>query len=546
MRTLGCKCAQEALFRSDHLSISILFGCLLLLALSMQPVLLRAQTYTDLHDFDYSNDGGYPYYPGIVAQGRDGSLYGTTYEGGLNGYGTVYKITPSGALTVLYSFAYTDGAYPSAGVTLATDGNLYGAASEGGTNGYGTIFKITPTGTLTTLHTFTYSDGCYPYAPPVQGKKGLVLYGTTTCGTAYSITPSGNFKEISSSVPLSYAPLLLASDGNFYEAAYSGGDYGYGAVYKFSTTGAVKAIHSFASTDGAYLIGPVVQGIDGNLYGTAYEGGSSGYGTAFKLSLKGNFTLLYNFTCGADGGYPYAGPVAATDGNVYGAAYACGNLSYGTLFEITKGGSFSVVNSFDYTHGGYELATPMQDTNGILYGQTYEGGANSYGAFWSLANGISPFASIVGFPAASSGTTVEILGQGFSGGVKSVMFGSGSANFTVVNDTYLTATVPDDGTTGAVTVTTNSTTLTTRQKFSVLPLLKSFTPTSGPVGTQVTINGSGFVGATSVTFGKVKATFTVNSGTQITATVPTGASTSKITVTTPGGKATSKATFTVT
>jgi hypothetical protein len=97
-----------------------------------------------------------------------------------------------------------------------------------------------------------------------------------------------------------------------------------------------------------------------------------------------------------------------------------------------------------------------------------------------------------------------------------------------------------------VTVTTNGGTLKSKQKFKVIPVLTSFNPTSGPVGTQVTITGSGFIGAKTVTFGGVKATFTVNSGTQITATVPNGAVTGKIKVTTAGGSATSSGTFTVT
>jgi hypothetical protein len=96
-------------------------------------------------------------------------------------------------------------------------------------------------------------------------------------------------------------------------------------------------------------------------------------------------------------------------------------------------------------------------------------------------------------------------------------------------------------------VTTPSGTLKSAQLFKVIPVISSFTPASGPVGTKVTITGTGLTGATAVTFGGVKATtFTVNSGTQIIATVPTGAKTGKIKITTPGGAATSIGTFTVT
>jgi hypothetical protein len=146
----------------------------------------------------------------------------------------------------------------------------------------------------------------------------------------------------------------------------------------------------------------------------------------------------------------------------------------------------------------------------------------------------------------SSGQKVAILGNGFTG-TTSVKFGSGSASFTVVSDTYMTANVPDDGAVGFVTVTTPTGTLTSSRLFNVIPGIKSFAPPSGPVGTQVTLTGSGFTGATKVTFGGAKATtYSVNSGTQITATVPSGAKTGNITVTTAGGSASSKSTFTVT
>jgi len=144
------------------------------------------------------------------------------------------------------------------------------------------------------------------------------------------------------------------------------------------------------------------------------------------------------------------------------------------------------------------------------------------------------------------GKTIEILGQGLTG-TSNVSFHGAAATFTVVSDTYLTAVVPASATTGSVTVTTPGGTLTSNKIFRVTPVILSFSPTSGPVGTKVTITGTSFAGATKVTFGGVKATtFSVDSSTQITATVPTGAKTGKIQVTTPGGIATSATTFTVT
>jgi len=144
------------------------------------------------------------------------------------------------------------------------------------------------------------------------------------------------------------------------------------------------------------------------------------------------------------------------------------------------------------------------------------------------------------------GTSVGILGQGFNG-TTGVTFNGKTAAFTIVSDTYLTATVPNGATNGVVTVKMPTGNLTSTVKFRVIPAIKTFTPTSGPVGTSVTITGTSFTGASKVTFGGVASTsFTVNSDTSVTAAVPTGAVTGKIAITTPGGTASSSTVFTVT
>jgi uncharacterized repeat protein (TIGR03803 family) len=366
------------------------------------------------------------------------------------------------------------------------------------------------------------------------------------------ISPSGAYKSFPTPLPGSaFGPLVLASDGNFYGTTESGGTHGYGTVFRLSSSGTVKVIYNFDSTNGAYPYGGLVQGGDGNLYGTTQQGGANNNnaGTIFKLTLRGSITVLYSFNSqSSDGAYPFAGLVAGTDGNFYGTASSSTGALYGVVFEITPGGTYSVLYTFDDTHGNGPNSTAMGDTNGVIYGQTNQGGTGGTGVFWSLNKGILPFCSVVGFPAGTSGTTVEVLGQGFSNGITSIKFGSGTAtSFTVVNDTYLTVKVPPTGTTGPINVSENGgATLTSKQTFDVLPVLTSFQPTSGPVGTPVTVTGSGFIGATSVTFNGVKATFTVNSATQITAKVPSGATSGKIKVTTPVGSATSSGSFTVT
>src|ERR1035437_873034 len=141
-----------------------------------------AQPYTVLHAFVANDvsDGDHPY-AGLV-QGSDGNFYGTTYSGGSSYNGTVFKITPAGALTTLHSFAGSEGSYPSAGVVQGSDGNFYGTTG-GSASAIGTVFKVTPAGTLTTLHSFAGSGGSYPSGRLVQGSDGN-FYGTT--GPGYS------------------------------------------------------------------------------------------------------------------------------------------------------------------------------------------------------------------------------------------------------------------------------------------------------------------------------------------------------------------------
>jgi uncharacterized repeat protein (TIGR03803 family) len=538
----------------DSILNAILVFCISLI-FSSQPIV--AQVYTDMHEFDCTVEGCSPTYPELLAQGRDGNLYGTTSAGGTSDMGTVFQITPSGTITTLHNFSGLDGQNPDGGLVLGTDGNFYGTTTIGGVNNLGTVFKITPSGTLTTLHSFAPGDGANPRGGVIQGKSGL-FYGTT-CDqfgpwTGYSISSAGKFKLLTSSIPpCPFSGLILGNDGNLYGASQVGGTTYQGTVFRMTPSGAVKILYNFDYTHGAYLYSPVVQGIDGLLYGTTSGGGSGQGGTVFKLTLPGKITLLHQFSnaSATDGTSPFAGLVAASDGNFYGATSGgenSGAVPNGNLFDVTSAGTYSFLYAFDATHGALAEATPMQHTNGIIYGLTERGGgpggSRAEGVVYSLNKGLPPFVFLM-TRWGSSGQTVEILGNGLTG-TSAVKFGSASASFTVVSDTYMTAVVPSGGTAGFVTVTTPSGILTSSKKFNVVPVISAISPASGPAGTQVTITGSGFMGATKVTFGGVKATsYTVNSGTVITATVPSGAATGKIAVTTAGGSASSKTIFTV-
>lgn len=508
-------------------------------------------TFTTLLSFDNTN-GANPQF-GSLVQGFDGNFYGTTYEGGANGYGTVFKITSTGTLTALHSFASTDGAYPYAGVVQGIDGNFYGTTYGGGANGDGTVFKITPTGTLTTLHSFAGTDGEYPVAGLVQASNGN-FYGTTyggganEYGTVFEITPGGTLTMLHSFTSASDSPqagLILATDGTFYGTTSGANGTGYGTVFQITGSGTLTTLHNFEYTDGAYPFAGLVQGADGNFYGTTAQGGTNGYGTVFQITPGGTLTTLHSFAEGIDGGSPFAGLVQATNGNLYGTTYKGGANGYGVVFQITTGGTLTTLHSFDATDGEYTGAGLEQATSGTFYGTTPDGGANGYGTIFSLSVGLGPFVETLPL-AGKVGGAVIVLGTNLTGAT-SVSFNGTAATFTVVSASEITTAVPPGATTGRIQVITPNGTFNSNAVFRVMPQILSFTPPSGPVGTVVTITGVSLTQTKQVTFGGVPATsFTVNSDIQVTATVPTGAQTGRIIITTAGGTAISATPFGVT
>jgi len=443
----------------------------LLLVVAAATSVATGQTYTDLYNFNKTH-GYFPSFPNLLAQGRDGNLYGTTTSGGTNRYGVVFKLAPSGKLNVLYNFDGIHGWDPSSGLTLGAEGNLYGTTEGGGDNGFGTIFKITKSGSLTTLHSFTggADDGC-PLAPPIQGADGN-FYGTTggTCrtppiATAYKITSSGSFTVLGSLPWRSDAPLLQGTDGNFYGTTIlSGSD----TVFKMTPKGIVTIIYNFDQAHGDYPSGPLIQAGDSNLYGTTVLGGRDDAGVVFKLTPRGAITVLHSFgdpNYPNDGRAPFAGLVPATDGNFYGITAQGGTLGYGVIFRITAAGVYSVLYNLDVAHGAGALSTPRQHTNGKIYGLTYGGGTSGKGVVYSFDVGLAPFVRTVS-NSGKVGRVIGILGEGLTG-TSNVSFNGTSATFTVFSDTYLTTTVPSGATTGFVKVTTPGGALTSSQEFRV-------------------------------------------------------------------------------
>src|SRR5271165_4529081 len=357
--------------RSFHL-VLLLFGLAVFCAVT---AIASPAQVTTLANFDFYLSGASPNAP--LIQAFDGNFYGTTEQGGAHNGGTVFKVTPTGALTVLYHFcsklACIDGSNPEVGLAQGADGNFYGTTPTGGAYNLGTVFKITPSGKLTTLYSFCSQSSCIDGREPSSGltpDAGGTFYGTTDSGgakgdgTVFKITPSGvlttlySFNFTDGSNPR--RGLEQATDGNFYGITTGGGAKEYGTVFQITPTGVLTTLYSFCSqtncTDGNEPRG-LVQAADGNFYGTTAFGGAyynnycsadPGCGTVFEITPAGVLTTLYSFcsqpNC-PDGGHP-VGLVQATDGNFYGATEGGGANGHGTVFEITPSGTLTTLYSF--------------------------------------------------------------------------------------------------------------------------------------------------------------------------------------------------------
>jgi len=533
-------------------------AALLVLGLGLTPLAAHAQTYTDLHDFNINAGDPFTFVNGRLAQGRDGNFYSESNQGGSFLKGTVFQLTPSGTVTIIYSFTgNADGQFPEGGITLGADGNFYGDAKTGGTGNNGTVFKVTPSGTLTLLHTFTNKgDGLNPMYSLILNPNGN-FYGATSQGnnsapeTIFQVAPSGTFKTVrtlTTAQGFSGGQLSQGSDGNLYGGTNAGGANGLGTAFKMTPGKVVTVLHDFNGTDGAFAAFGLVQASDGKFYGATKGGGSANAGVIYSLTSSGMFTVLHNLNGTSDGSTPFGQLLVASDGNLYGTAVSGGTtfVNCGTIFKVTPAGAYSVVHNFDRTSGCNPEEQLIQGTDGLLYGLVTGGGNHDGrgGVFYSLDLGLPAFAGLVTTTAAE-GANVGVLGQGFSG-ASVVKFGGVQATaISVTGSTFINVTVPAGALTGPVTVTTGSTTLTSTQTFLVKPTITSFAPPNGPVGTSVTINGTGLSQVTKLTFNGTSTTFTVNSDMQIATTVPTGATTGKIAVTTTGGTAVTAVKFTV-
>jgi uncharacterized repeat protein (TIGR03803 family) len=439
--------------------------------------------------------------------------------------------------TSLYSFQGTTGnygAYPQ-GLVQGTDGNLYGVTAAGGdTFDSGTFYKISTGGDLKTFCSFYDVGPCRdsqaPSANLVEGTNGD-FYGVDLEGQIIRLTTRGKLKVLytnANAIPRS--SLILASNGDFYGTTVNGGANGQGDVFKITSAGKLTTVYSFCSViqnniclDGAQPNLALVEGSDGNLYGTTSIGGNDGvndgYGTIFKMTLTGSLTTIYNFP-----GFTQSSSalIQGADGNFYGTTANGGTGEYGaggTFFTVTPSGALTTLYNFCSQQNctdGEQPANIYLATDGNFYGITWYGGVsnNNQGTIFQFTPSgtlttLHNFDGTDGSGPAGGGT----LMQDTNGTLYGTMLQGG-------NEWPSCA----DGCVGTI--------------FSLDMGLGPFVetlPTSGKVKAAVKILGTNLTGATSVTFNGTAATFTVASSSEITTTVPEGATTGVVKLVTAGG-----------
>jgi len=341
-------------------------------------------------------------------QASDGKLYGMTYGGGANGYGTIFSLdTFSTVYTKLVDFDNTDGAGPHGSLMQASDGKLYGMTAEGGSNGYGVIFCFDPvSSTYTKLKDFDGINGAGPFGSLVEADNGK-LYGMTAIGGSsdlgviFSFDPSSStyskLKDFNGTTgALPYGSLIQASDGKLYGMTQYGGssyqpavNYGAGVIFSFDPSSSTYTkLKDFDGTNGGSPTGSLMQASDGKLYGMTP-------GVIFSFDASSStYTKLMDFFLN-DGFNAFGSLIQANDGKLYGMTYS-GGSSYkhdendgdGVIFSFDPSSStYTKLKDFDEeTTGFHPHGTLMQANDGKIYGMTSQGteGVPDRGVIFSI------------------------------------------------------------------------------------------------------------------------------------------------------------------
>lgn len=375
---------------------SLLARYFLILTVSFISLVASGQVLETLYSF-HRFDGANPQC-GII-EGTNG-FFGTTYYGGTNNLGTIFKLLTNGTLITLCEFNGTNGQYPAGELLFGKDGNLYGVTDQGGTSNAGTVFKMTVDGQLTTLASFTNSNGANPSAGLVQANDGN-FYGTTVRGGTYN---RGTVYRMDSQGTLTSLVTFDGTNGaNPYGGLIQGNDsllYGTtrywflaentiglpsGTVFNMATNGELTTLFRFSGENGSFPMGELIQNGDGEFMGTTQEGGTGHGGTVFRMSTSNDFTTLASFNV-VNGYYPETA-LLPMGGSFYGAAQQGGNFNKGTVFQLNPNQELVALVNFNKTNGAYPTGNLTLGKDGNLYGTTFSGGAgtNNLGTIYRIS-----------------------------------------------------------------------------------------------------------------------------------------------------------------
>jgi len=430
------------------------------------------------------------YFPEELIEGSDGNFYGAAAGGGLgkNAQGTVFKITPSGEISVIYSFAENpDGSLPNGSapgsLVEGTDGFLYGITSENGANGFGTLCKLSKTGTVQVLHNFCGTESCSDGANP-----GF---------------------------------LMQAIDGNFYGGT-GPTDYPTSVLFRMTRSGTYTVLRTFDSKtqpDGTGIYG-MVQAADGNLYGTTVAGAQfTPYNSLFRFNLvNGQYTILHGFNTPNFNlpGVATSAPVLTASGQLFGLQ------AFGDMYEMSLTGNYRKIGNL--SREGFFDGNILQGSDGNLWGDFLGGDCSGEGIAFSASTTGTLLQSVT-FDCNTIGEEPAAMIQAADGKFYGVTLGFGGVSTNPVLDGTIWSL--DGG------------------LLPPSPGITAFRPASGKVGWRVIVQGSHLVGATAVTVNGVNAAFQVLSVNYISLTVPSGATTGPIAITNAGGTTASAKPFTV-
>jgi uncharacterized repeat protein (TIGR03803 family) len=393
-------------------------------------------------------------YSAQVIHSADGNFYGVTDSSGVFRRGSLFRLTPDGTMTTLFSFGVlSNGLNPNLQLLQANDGFLYGTTFQGGIGsisfGVGTVFKCSTNGVFQTLVVFDPFAGAnaYPLTGLIQGSDGN-LYGTSSsggvqnAGTVFKMSTDGASTAVlytfSTNSSNGYNPnsIIQGQDGNFYGTTQSGGPRG-GVIYGLNTNGTITFSVPFFVTNGVSPFAGLIQGPDGTFYGTTFSGrfsgqsnGFSGFGTVFSITTNSpiNTLVYFNSTNGASPQSPLA---FGSDGNLYGATTAGGPNNLGSIFELTTNGSFSSLEFFNGANGANPSSALVSGGDGNLYGTTATGGADGNGTLFQVTTtgGVN---TLFSFPGASSSTSYARVMRASDGNYYGTAFAGGTYEYGTV------------------------------------------------------------------------------------------------------------------